>query len=230
VQVLRHPPTETIFHSGVVQPWYMLINMMALAGLTYGHIWITGARQRMLLQSQAHTDALTGVLNRRALEVAAEREISRSRRGKQPLAVMMCDLDDFKQANDALGHNYGDKLLRAAAEALRATLRREDLIARLGGDEFVIILPDTNREMALEVAERLRREVERLHVVEQGRHMELFASFGVALLDSDTDDTWKSLLERADAALYAAKHIGGNHIVMDPVPQRRAAEPFTGTA
>jgi diguanylate cyclase (GGDEF)-like protein len=130
----------------------------------------------------------------------------------------MCDLDQFKSANDTLGHQYGDEVLRAVAGALRTLLRREDLIARPGGDEFVVLLPSTNREKALEVAERLRGEIERLHVVENGRHMGLRASFGLAMLDSVADDTWHTLLARVDAALYAAKHAGGNYIVMDMNP------------
>jgi diguanylate cyclase (GGDEF)-like protein len=218
ISVLLHPPVQAYLSTAVVQPGFLLVNMMALAGLTYGHIWITGARQRLALQSQAYTDELTGVLNRRALELEVEREISRSRRGQQPLAVMMCDLDNFKTANDTLGHLYGDEVLRAVSGALRNLLRREDLIARPGGDEFVVLLPATNREKALEVAERLRGEIERLHVVEHGRHMGLRASFGMAMLDSVADDTWHTLLARVDAALYAAKHAGGNYIVMDVNP------------
>jgi diguanylate cyclase (GGDEF)-like protein len=217
IEALVNPPTVPVLSGGVPMA-YAMVNMIALAGLTYGHIWITGARQRMVLQAQAHTDELTGVLNRRALEVEAEREISRSRRSGEPLAVMMCDLDNFKTANDVLGHQYGDALLQAAAQTLRDTLRREDLIARMGGDEFVVLLPGAGPERAMEVAERLRGEIERLRVVEQGKSMALQASFGIAMLDSVLRDDWELLLERADSALYAAKRVGGNHIMMDPVP------------
>jgi|GEM_PF-550044 len=225
VQGILHPPTVALLQQTTsAQTATILVNMMALAGMTYGHIWITGARQRLVLQSQAYTDELTGVLNRRALELEAEREISRSRRNQVPLAVMMCDLDNFKIANDTLGHQYGDALLRAAANVLRSTLRKEDLIARFGGDEFVILLPGASRDRALEAAERLRGEIERMHVVDKGRNEEqdrfmgLHASFGMAMLDSVPQDNWHLLVQRPDAALYAAKHVGGNHIIMDPVP------------
>jgi len=217
--VLLHTPPPGYFHRPDVVPGVLLINTIALAGLTYGHVWITGARQRIVLQAQAYTDELTGVLNRRALTIEAEREISRSRRNKQPLAVILCDLDNFKSANDTLGHNYGDSLLRAASNALRSVLRREDLIARLGGDEFVIMLPGTSRQRALEVAERLRAEIQRLYVPNHGRHIGLCASFGVAILDAVPDDSWEALLQRTDDALYAAKNVGGNQIVMGPGPQ-----------
>jgi diguanylate cyclase (GGDEF)-like protein len=231
---------DSLFASGMMQPWFMPVNMLLVTGIGIGHIWITGARQRLELESYAFTDELTGVLNRRALELKADEEISRSRRHGRPLAVMMCDMDNFKTANDARGHKYGDAVLRAVTTVLQSVLRQEDAIARIGGDEFVILLPETSRAVAILVAERLRAAIEHLQVLdprhldsrhkdpqqkEHGHlpHIQQHASFGLAMLDSVPGDTRTTLLARADAALYAAKHSGGNHIAVDDSPVSRTS-------
>ncbi len=203
---------DALFGPGVFRPWFLPINMVLLTGLAVGQIWIVAARHQMALASYAYTDMLTGVLNRRALEEKADRAIVRSRRGSQQLAVVLFDLDEFKTANDTLGHHYGDAVLRSVAMALRQVVRSGDLVARIGGDEFVVLLPETSPEVALGIAERLRGEIERLDVVDEGKRMKLHASFGVAVLDNVPEASWRTLMARADEALYSAKRAGGNQV------------------
>src|SRR5262249_20789964 len=108
------------------------------------------------LRAAARTDELTGVANRRLLGERVAAELARMRRTGKPLAVLMLDLDHFKRVNDELGHKRGDRVLHAVAQALLHNVRRIDTVARYGGEEFVILLPDTTREHALVVADKLR--------------------------------------------------------------------------
>lgn len=154
------------------------------------------------------TDALTGVLNRRGLFRAFDVEVERARRYSHPLALVLFDLDHFKQVNDRLGHASGDRLLRAVAEEVRRALRPTDLLGRWGGEEFVVLLPETPLSRAADVAERLRYLISGLPA-EGGP---VTASFGVAAL-SPTDNLG-ALVKRADAALYEAKRLGRNRVVV----------------
>lgn len=151
----------------------------------------------------AETDQLTGIANRRRVSQVLEREIDRAERTGQPLAIAIFDLDHFKQINDRFGHNVGDRVLkRVAAEASRE-LRHDDMLGRFGGEEFVILFPAAGTEVALNVAERVRRRIE-LSDAEPA----VTISIGVAQLDlGETDE---SLLRRADEALYVAKSNGRN--------------------
>ena len=164
------------------------------------------------LQQQALTDGLTGCYNRRAFEMQLERDLHLATRMRQPLSLMMLDLDNLKQINDKSGHEAGDTSLRLLAETLRAELRAVDTAARFGGDEFAIILPQANAEGALLVAERLRARIEEtaIHGVDS-----LTASFGLATfpLHASTRDT---LVVAADRALYKAKHTGRNSVCLPP--------------
>ena len=189
----------------------MLGNICAHTGIAFGFVWMTATRLRSDLQRQAITDELTGVLNRRALEVAARREMSRSRRTRTPLVVVMMDLDGFKQTNDMYGHLAGDTVLCAVARCLQQTLRQLDTVARLGGDEFIILLPGTPLESATEVVERLRSAIQILRHSTETAQVSIRASFGVAWWQGP-EDTWPALMTRADEALYVAKSAGGNRV------------------
>ena len=189
----------------------MLGNICAHTGIAFGFVWMTATRLRSDLQHMAITDELTGVLNRRALEVAARREMSRSRRTRTPLVVVMMDLDGFKQTNDSLGHLAGDTVLCAVAKCLQQTLRQLDTVARVGGDEFIILLPGTPLEAATEVVERLRFAIQSLHHATEKQQVSIRASFGVAWWQGP-EDTWPELMARADEALYVAKDAGGNRV------------------
>lgn len=158
-------------------------------------------------QLDAHTDFLTGLRNRRYLELVLERELFRVERYGRPLSLMVLDLDGFKQVNDAHGHEVGDRVLKALAACLEGHIRQSDRAVRLGGEEFAVLLPETRLAQALALAERLRQAVAALRVppVEA-----LSASFGV--VQAAPTDSPLSLLKRADEAMYRAKRGGKNRV------------------
>jgi diguanylate cyclase (GGDEF)-like protein/PAS domain S-box-containing protein len=166
------------------------------------------------LAREAHTDALTGLANRSHFLQEAEREVRRSRRHGQPLAVLMIDIDHFKRINDAHGHAVGDRALQAFARTCVQVMREVDLIGRVGGEEFCALLPQTDASGARAAAERIRQAVEAQPVqAAPGVQLPMTVSVGVALLLSDEAD-FHALMVRADRALYAAKDAGRNCVVM----------------
>ena len=161
------------------------------------------------------TDALTGCFNRRHLDSRLAEETLRCHRSGYPLAVLMADIDHFKNVNDSLGHAAGDSVLRGVADVFKDAMRRRlDWVARFGGEEFVIVLPDTDIGRAVAIAERLRQAIEATRLSHSGHEIRVTASFGVAEC-LDTDDA-ASLLARADAMLYRAKESGRNRVVWGP--------------
>jgi diguanylate cyclase (GGDEF)-like protein len=161
------------------------------------------------VRRQAITDELTGLVNRRRFNEALDDEIERSRRLGTTLSVLLADLDDFKRINDRFGHPAGDDALRDFAKLLRVHLREIDVAARLGGEEFAVLLPETDLEGALTVAERLRRHVD-ARAGARGSDVRLTTSIGVAQYRSGTRE---DLLRRADEGLYQAKQQGKNCVV-----------------
>ncbi len=158
------------------------------------------------LRQLAETDALTGLLNRRAFLARARVLEGLARRYGHSLAVLMADLDHFKAVNDRFGHAEGDRVLRLFGGLLREVLRGTDLAARFGGDEFVVLMPHTDRQGAVRVAERLRGRLR-----EERESVRCTVSIGIAAasgLDADVE----RLLTRADRALYRAKHEGRDRI------------------
>jgi diguanylate cyclase (GGDEF)-like protein len=175
-------------------------------------IALENARLHHVVQKQAVTDELTGLVNRRQFMTALHAETARPSRVRPP-ALILADLDDFKLVNDEFGHPIGDELLRAFAGALTEHVRDIDIPARLGGEEFAVLLPETSLEGAVAVAERLRRSLTVTPLLMgEGRPIRATASFGVAELSGSegTDE----LLRRADAALYRAKDEGKNRVVV----------------
>ncbi|HZE68036.1 MAG TPA: sensor domain-containing diguanylate cyclase [Pyrinomonadaceae bacterium] len=156
------------------------------------------------IQQQALTDSLTGCYNRRAFELQLERDLHLATRMRQPISVIMLDLDYFKSANDSAGHATGDLALRTLSETLRRELRAVDTTARLGGDEFAIILPQAALEGAKIVAERLRRIIKETEIPGCGS---LTASFGVASFPNHASSR-DTLVLAADQALYNSKQSG----------------------
>ena len=163
-------------------------------------------------RQSADTDALTSLPNRRAFERAWRAEIARHDRYVQPLALILLDIDHFKQINDRWGHDAGDEVLRRVADTLRRAVRDVDLAARLGGEEFVVLLPETSFAAASEAAERLRLAVESLQVYWQGQNIPVRVSIGVSACPSSVALPGE-LLKSADAALYEAKRGGRNRVV-----------------
>jgi diguanylate cyclase (GGDEF)-like protein len=158
------------------------------------------------LREAARTDALTQLLNRRGFEERFELELERARRTGEPLTLVLGDLDRFKELNDRFGHGAGDATLAGVAQTLGASARTIDTVARVGGEEFALLLPATDSAGGLEAAERFRLSV--AHTVgDDGAPLTI--SFGVAEVTHD-DATAPSLMQAADAALYAAKAAGRN--------------------
>ncbi len=159
-------------------------------------------------ESLAYVDGLTGLHNRRWLDQAFRRQVDRGLRDKRPLSILMIDIDHFKRFNDTYGHLVGDSTLRTVANVLGETVRPGDLLARYGGEEFSVLLPDTDAEQALVVAERLRAAVERPRENDDGPMPAITISVGETQLRPD--DSIEQMLERADEALYLAKTAGRN--------------------
>ncbi|HMQ05009.1 MAG TPA: diguanylate cyclase [Pyrinomonadaceae bacterium] len=153
------------------------------------------------------TDPLTGLLNRRYLEERITEEITRSKRHRFSLSLMMLDVDDFKAYNDSFGHPAGDSALRIVAEILKETLRGADVAARYGGEEFAILLPQTSSEEAAQIGERIRKRIERTEFPERS----VTVSIGIASCSNEVETT-RDLISAADVALYAAKNQGRNNV------------------
>jgi diguanylate cyclase (GGDEF)-like protein/PAS domain S-box-containing protein len=167
------------------------------------------------LRAMATTDALTGLLNRRGFDERLADEALRAARSRQPLSLVMVDIDRFKAYNDRYGHQAGDECLKQVAAALRAGARRPaDVVARYGGEEMTLILPDTNPQGAWELAEQLRESVRALEIAHAGSEKRIVTvSLGVATLEPGSTVSATELVRRADAALYIAKDAGRDRVM-----------------
>lgn len=160
----------------------------------------------------AHSDSLTGVGNRLAMDRALEREIKLSIRNRTMLSVLVLDIDHFKQINDLYGHIYGDEALKAVVNCTRGCLRDVDELFRMGGEEFVILLSDTQTSQARIVAERIRRAIEDMQFEIDGTAIPMTASLGAAT--RQLDEGKRELLDRCDKLMYSAKRSGRNRIAV----------------
>ncbi|HVE70992.1 MAG TPA: GGDEF domain-containing protein [Thermoanaerobaculia bacterium] len=242
------PSPEAQWSFTVLAPWYLkrlAMGLWILLGLVVVLLLIrarTGSLQRQAemlrarvaeqtaelqeavtqLEALSHEDDLTGIANRRLFERRMAEEWNRARRHEQPLALILLDLDHFKELNDRRGHPAGDDCLRRVGSFLSETIRRSgEVVARYGGEEFTILLPATDSDGAIRVAETLRDGIERL-LIPYGNGKRMTASCGVAALIPAADASPEHLVASADRALYAAKHSGRNCV-------RLADESTTGT-
>jgi len=175
------------------------------------------------LETLAATDHLTKLANRRRFAEIIERCFSEAVRYGFDLACCMCDLDHYKQLNDALGHQVGDEALVAAAEVIRSSLRSTDVAARYGGDEFVLLFPHASLEDALVVSERIRSEVAMRTRRCTGSQRRVSMSMGLASLEAHRPSSADELISIADRALYAAKAQGRDRIVVSQCAESPAA-------
>jgi diguanylate cyclase (GGDEF)-like protein len=172
---------------------------------------------RARLLRSGFTDVLTGWHNRRYLQVRLNEELARARRNGDQLVCLMLDIDHFKRVNDTWGHAAGDTVLRELANRIDAQVRASDVAARYGGEEFVVLLPSTDKESGVRLAERIRQAVsETAYLLPSGDCIEITASIGIssAKVESDAKDLktlGDSLIARADVALYRAKCEGRRH-------------------
>jgi diguanylate cyclase (GGDEF)-like protein len=170
----------------------------------------------------ASTDGLTGLFNHRTFQEELKRDLARAERSGSPLSLILFDVDHFKKLNDTWGHQAGDAVLKAIGKLLLASVRTGDVAARYGGEEFVVILPDTPLDGAQVLAERLRVNISKLRIKMGDATLEVTSSFGVAEVAGKLRHDGPELIERADAALYAAKGAGRNNVQLAPPPSKRA--------
>lgn len=204
VSLLLFPPEE-----GFAKETRTLAEWLA----SQAAVALDNARLHEIVQRQAITDDLTGLVNRRRFIEALDAEIERARRFGSPLTVVLADLDNFKRVNDDHGHHAGDDVLRSFAGLIRSHVRDVDVCGRIGGEEFAIVLPETDQTGAASVAERVRESLATVPVgVSKGGPVKVTSSFGVAELESEQSGS--DLLRMADAALYRAKESGKNRVVI----------------
>ncbi|MBE0425674.1 MAG: sensor domain-containing diguanylate cyclase [Nitrospirae bacterium] len=164
------------------------------------------------LQYLLRIDDLTGLLNRRAILEKLEEEVNRAKRYRSQLALIICDIDYFKEINDTYGHDIGDKALQIISSLIKSSLRNTDIIGRYGGDEFFLILPETSMEGAKEIAERIRFIIKDFNLkLNKNKSIKTTVSIGVAEFDAGKEDI-NSFIKRADNALYVAKDKGRNRV------------------
>jgi len=197
----------------IAQSVYFLMLLLLSTAASFGIFWMENQYLHHELARQAARDSLTGMLNRGSFMAEFERELARVRRGAGALSLAMFDLDLFKQLNDAHGHPAGDEVLRNVAASMQASIRQPDILGRYGGEEFALIMPDTDTEAAMRVAERIRAEVQTRGVQWQDQRLSITISGGIASygLHGQSGD---ALIAAADAALYAAKRTGRNRVLL----------------
>ncbi|MBN2358553.1 MAG: diguanylate cyclase [Deltaproteobacteria bacterium] len=169
------------------------------------------------LRVQAMHDALTGIWNRGAIFEALGRELDRTKRQQSPLAVIMIDLDHFKQINDRHGHLVGDQVLREAAQRIRSAVRSYDSVGRYGGEEFLLVAPGFDAGQALEFAERVRRLFATNPIVTSAASLPVTMSLGVVVVEAGQELANERVLAAADDALYRAKSGGRDRAVLGTV-------------
>ncbi|HEY6557073.1 MAG TPA: sensor domain-containing diguanylate cyclase [Polyangiaceae bacterium] len=175
------------------------------------HIAVSLANARMLkrLEELATTDGLTALLNKRALLDVAAQKIKSASRFKKPLSVLVCDIDHFKKVNDTYGHDVGDVVIRGFADVLRKVKRDTDVVGRFGGEEFVVVCEETDERGALQLAERIRTELEASSFKVDAAVLRVTCSLGVATFPNAAR-SWDALFKATDEALYASKRGGRN--------------------
>ncbi len=205
---LNEAPMQSFMNAGLVHALTQVALIVFVMAKGYGIFSDTVGQALEEVAAQARTDPLTGLMNRRALSDFAFQAIARARRKSLPLSLVLIDIDHFKKINDQHGHAAGDAVILGVANALLARIRATDACARLGGEEFLVVLPDTSKAQAFELAEALRQLVA---AVDFGGIGPCTASFGVSTSGDQLD--FDDLLREADRAMYAAKAAGRNCVV-----------------
>ena len=170
------------------------------------------------LRAMASTDVLTGLLNARAYYERCDQFLLATRRKRSPFAVLFIDLDHFKAINDQHGHATGDVVLQCVGQLIAQSVRQSDLAGRIGGEEFAVLLPDTDAQGALVLAEALRRAIEAAQPEAQGLRLSISASIGVAL-GGMAEQNMQDVQHQADLAMYEAKAAGRNRVTLFKPPQ-----------
>jgi two-component system, cell cycle response regulator len=179
------------------------------------HMAVSLANARMVsrLEEQATTDGLTGLLNKRALIRAAERRIRAASRFGKPLSILVTDIDHFKKVNDTYGHDVGDVVIKGLSEVIHRAQRDTDIAGRFGGEEFVVVCEQTDEPGAMNLAERIRHELEATTFQTELGPLKVTCSVGVATFPASGKD-WEALFKATDEALYASKRAGRNRVTV----------------
>ena len=188
----------------------VLLYPLAFVGVGLFAVFLVAADLAEKMRMLATSDVLTGIYNRRGFQDAAERALRNAQRQQQPLAVVVADIDNFKAINDRHGHDAGDRALRHFATRLERLVRRGDLVGRIGGEEFALLLVNTRARNAVEVVERIRRDIAAMPV-EGASSISMTASFGITDLRPG-DISLAALMSRADRALYRSKLEGRDRV------------------
>ena len=206
-------PPESIFSNTPIQTVTYLLLFLISFLWTIGFILMISQRLQDDLRELANVDTLTRIPNRLATQTFFENELSRIQRHGGEFSVLMIDIDKFKQINDSHGHALGDLALIKVADIFRSSVRKQDMVGRWGGEEFLMILPDTSKQSAQLLAERLRHQVENTTLKDTDPKIKVTISVGIA--SSTHTDSMKEILKKADDALYTAKDTRNTVIVSD---------------
>ncbi|MGZ5079786.1 MAG: GGDEF domain-containing protein [Usitatibacter sp.] len=203
--------TNDIERLDLIVSLFSVAQMVNGVAATLSLVWIDVRLMQAELSRVAHTDALTGLPNRRAVRVRFGEESSRAARHGQHFALAVFDIDHFKQVNDRYGHAVGDEMLKAVAAAFSSDKRGEDVLGRIGGEEFLMLVAQQSIDGAREAADRLRAAAGSVHIDVGAEKVRVTVSAGVALYPDDGQD-WEHLFAVADRRLYAAKRGGRNRV------------------
>ncbi len=207
---LMDPPPVGLFTYSPLQAIYLASYSFGVLLLSISAILLSSEQLRNEMAKLLKYDALTGALTRRSAFDYGEDELARSSRSGTVFSVLLMDLDHFKEINDKYGHQKGDAVLTEFVQRVEQVLRRPAVIGRYGGEEFIVLLPDTTKEKAVQVAERIQS-----HLRTSAARPQVTASIGVTSLSQTQGDTLDAMIGRADAALYAAKKNGRDQIAVD---------------
>jgi diguanylate cyclase (GGDEF)-like protein len=213
---------DTLTERNTVQTISFMMALMAALATSIGFVFMIKERADHKNRIMAMQDPLTGAANRRTIIGALDRDMTRAVRSREPLALLMIDIDHFKTINDVYGHLAGDRVLCGVVDVLGQRVRAQDMVGRYGGEEFMVLAPSTSLEGARQLAEKLRQGVADTRFELQGQPVGVTVSIGLCAGYIAADDTWDRLIDEADAALYRAKEAGRNRVeaATDALPQK----------
>ena len=209
------PTAPGLLQPGTIAGLTFVLLFVVLLVASFGFIFMSKERADEVNRRLAALDELTGVANRRSIIAALDRDVSRAIRTREPMAVMMVDIDHFKRVNDEHGHLAGDQVLRCVVEVVRHRIRSQDIVGRYGGEEFLVVLCDTPAQGAQQLAEQLREAVQASRCAWDGQELAVTVSVGVFGGRLEPGDSWDQLIHTADSALYRAKQTGRNRVVVE---------------
>ena len=217
--VLVFQESSGFLQGNAVQTYSFMTAFVGLLVTSMGFVFMGKDRADAINHRLAAQDDLTGVANRRAIIAALDRDVARAVRSREPLALMMLDIDHFKQVNDRWGHQAGDAVLHAVAQVLQQRMRAQDLIGRYGGEEFLLVLPNTPREGAYQLAQALCAAVQATSCAWGQETIPVTVSIGVFAGCLEPGVQSDQLLQAADSAMYRAKAAGRNAVALaHPLP------------